>query len=148
MDNLMNSIIDYMTKKHRDCDDAFAAAEQAVSTDDWGQANDHWRAFADELERHLQMEEQVLFPKLEETNPSSGGPTNMMRMEHQQMRSLVHQINEALSEQLDENFFGLSETLMVLMQQHNMKEEQVLYPMADQTLSAPEDVIAAMDKLH
>jgi iron-sulfur cluster repair protein YtfE (RIC family) len=28
----------------------------------------------------------------------------------------------------------LSETLMMIMQQHNMKEEQMLYPMMDQTL--------------
>ena len=31
-----------------------------------------------------------------------------------------------------ENYLGLSETLMMLMQQHNMKEEQVLYRMMDQ----------------
>jgi len=33
---------------------------------------------------------------------------------------------------LSATFLGLAETLMLLMQQHNMKEEQVLYRMMDQ----------------
>ena len=32
------------------------------------------------------------------------------------------------------HFFGVSESLMMLMQQHNMKEEQMLYKMADMHL--------------
>jgi iron-sulfur cluster repair protein YtfE (RIC family) len=37
---------------------------------------------------------------------------------------------------------------MILLQQHNMKEEQMLYPMAQQHLSADSDrIIAMMDSL-
>ena len=39
---------------------------------------------------------------------------------------------------------GLAQSLLVLIQQHNMKEEQVLYPMADQVLAAPGEVVAEM----
>ena len=35
-----------------------------------------------------------------------------------------------------DGYLGLSETLMVLTQQHNMKEEQMLYHMMDQTFGA------------
>ncbi|TRZ68118.1 MAG: hemerythrin domain-containing protein, partial [Rhodocyclaceae bacterium] len=30
----------------------------------------------------------------------------------------------------------VAETLLILMQQHNMKEENILYPMCDQALAA------------
>jgi iron-sulfur cluster repair protein YtfE (RIC family) len=33
-----------------------------------------------------------------------------------------------------ERYLGLSETLQVLLQQHNIKEEGVLYPMIDRAL--------------
>ncbi|OOZ36881.1 hemerythrin domain-containing protein [Solemya velesiana gill symbiont] len=43
---------------------------------------------------------------------------------------------------------GLSETLMMIMQQHNMKEEQMLYRMADQVLAADaEAVIQQMNEV-
>ena len=144
----MSSILDFMTDKHRRCDDAFAAAEEAVSVGEWQQASEQWQQFSKELERHLQMEELVLFPEFEQATGNSNGPTGMMRAEHQQMRALAHQIDTALSGQQDEDFLGLSETLMVLMQQHNMKEEQALYPMADQAISTSGAVIESMQQIQ
>ncbi|OMH29067.1 hemerythrin domain-containing protein [Motiliproteus sp. MSK22-1] len=143
----MTTILDFMTEKHRACDDAFAAAEEAVSLNEWQTATEQWRLFSDELKSHLEMEELVLFPRFEEATGNSNGPTNMMRMEHQQMLALSHQIESALSAEQDEEFLGLSETLMVLMQQHNMKEEQVLYPMADQSIPQAGETIEAMNKI-
>jgi hemerythrin-like domain-containing protein len=71
-----------------------------------------------------------------------------MRQEHVQMRSLMSQMCEAIDANNKDKFFGLSETLMILLQQHNMKEEQMLYPMAQQHLSADSDrIIELMDSL-
>jgi iron-sulfur cluster repair protein YtfE (RIC family) len=44
-------------------------------------------------------------------------------------------MNEALVARDAENFAGAAETLLILMQQHNMKEENILYPMCDQALA-------------
>jgi len=42
-------------------------------------------------------------------------------------------------------FAGHAETLHILMQQHNMKEEQVLYPMTDRLLGGQAaDLVAQM----
>ena len=70
----------------------------------------------------------------------------MMRQEHTQMRTLISQMLEAIDADNKDRFFGLSETLMILMQQHNMKEEQMLYPMAQQHLAAESDLIVDMMK--
>ncbi len=32
-------------------------------------------------------------------------------------------------------YLGFSETLLIMMQQHNLKEESILYPMADSVLA-------------
>jgi len=62
------------------------------------------------------------------------GPTMIMRHEHDQMRALFAQIEDALQRRDEDDFLGNTETLLILIQQHNMKEEGMLYPMADEQL--------------
>ncbi len=130
----MSSIPEYMTTKHRECDDIFSDAESAVAKGDWATAETSFAAFAKELEVHLQMEENMLFPQFEQATGITAGPTQVMRGEHEQMRALVAQLNQTMASQNKDEFLGLSETLMVLMQQHNMKEEMMLYPMSQQQI--------------
>jgi hemerythrin-like domain-containing protein len=63
------------------------------------------------------------------------GPTRMMRMEHEQIRTLMDDAVNALDAGNSDDYLGLADTLVIMMQQHNMKEENVLYPMCDQHLS-------------
>jgi len=135
----MTTINEVMTRVHRDCDRHFAAAEAAVAVNDWAQAGTAWSQFVQTLERHMgRDEEEVLFPALEAVN-GPAGPTQVMRMEHGQMRALAAQAGSALAGQDAQEFFGLAETLMLLIQQHNMKEERILYPLMDRSLAnAPE----------
>jgi len=137
----MSSIPEYMTAKHRECDDVFSEAETAVAEQNWPLALDKWQSFARELSEHLTQEEEVLFPKFEEATGMTSGPTQVMRMEHQQMRALVQDLDNALAAKEKDEYLGLSETLMVMMQQHNMKEEMMLYPMMAQHLSDGEQLI-------
>ncbi|ROR29529.1 hemerythrin domain-containing protein [Inmirania thermothiophila] len=130
----MSEISSFMTRDHRDCDELFAAAENAVHEGDWEAARERFAAFADALRRHLDMEEQVLFPEIEERTGMVGGPTQVMRIEHQQMRDVIAAMEQAVADEDADEYLGQAETLMILMQQHNMKEEQILYPMSDQAL--------------
>lgn len=130
----MSSITDHMTQDHRRCDDMFTATETAVSEGNWLAATESWHDFEQTIEQHLKSEEEVLFPAFELATGNAGGPTSVMLMEHQQMRQLFGQIDTALSNQDADVVLGLTETLMILMQQHNMKEEQILYPMSQQVL--------------
>jgi len=140
----MTSIPDYMTVKHRECDDVFSEAESAVAEANWTLAEEKWQAFAKELELHLDAEETILFPEFEQATGMTSGPTHVMRMEHEQMRAMVKDLNQALAAQNKDEFLGLSETLMILMQQHNMKEEMMLYPMSQQQIPNAD---AVSDKL-
>lgn len=87
--------------------------------------------FIESLLSHFEHEESTLFPEFEETTGMKHGPTEMMRHEHAQMREMLEEMDKAISEHNQDRYLGLSETLLIFMQQHNMKEEQILYPMID-----------------
>jgi len=130
----MATISSFMQHNHRQCDELFAAAEEAVACENWDQAETGWQAFTSELEAHItDKEEGQLFLAIEAVNGPMG-PTMMMRSEHEQIRALLSQMSDALTARDDAQFLGLAETLMMLMQQHNMKEENILYPMMDQCI--------------
>ena len=127
----------YLTEEHRDCDDQFSRAEAAASDGDIAAARVAFAEFAANLAHHLEMEEGVLFPEFEQATGMHGvGPTAVMRMEHEQMRGLLGQMQGALAGEDLDSFLGIGETLNILIQQHNMKEEHMLYPMAEQALAA------------
>jgi hemerythrin-like domain-containing protein len=142
----MTSIVDFMTQDHRHCDDSYAATEERVAAGRWDEAAQSWRIFCSALETHLNREEGFLFPAFEAQTGNTRGPTAMMRMEHEQMRSIVSEMDEAFVTRDADSFLGLAETLMILTQQHNMKEEQILYPMCDQVLGDPDMLIKQMQE--
>lgn len=128
-------LTDFLTLDHRDCDLQFARAEAAAADGDLETARGAYAGFESALEHHLTVEEQVLFPEFEARTGMPGGPTAVMRMEHEQIRALLGQLRQALDRGELDDFLGFGETLNVLIQQHNMKEEQMLYPMCDRTLA-------------
>lgn len=143
----MNTIKEYLTNDHRRCDDLFAKMEEEASKSLLSATN-ICQAFIAEMERHFQMEERVMFVEFEQKTGMTQGPTAMMRQEHMQMRALMAQLHNAINANNKDKFFGLSETLMILLQQHNMKEEQMLYTMAQQHLNNDSDrIVEMMDSL-
>lgn len=141
----MSNIKDFLSDDHSRCDELFASMEDAASSD-LGSAVKAFEEFRDATERHFQMEERVMFFEFEQKTGMTQGPTAVMRHEHSQMRNLMLEMAKALEDGNKDKFFGNSETLMILMQQHNMKEEQMLYTMAQQRLSAEAPRIVEMMK--
>jgi iron-sulfur cluster repair protein YtfE (RIC family) len=130
----MSSISASMTRDHRACDERFAAAEGAAAKGDWLRAASGFAAYRAAMERHFAIEEETLFPAFERHTGMSAGPTEVMRAEHAEMRDLFERLAAAATAHDADEFFGLAETLNLLMQQHNMKEEQVLYALMDESL--------------
>jgi len=137
----MADITSFMSADHRRCDDEFVAAETAVDKENWEEAEKRLETFVNDTEHHFRMEEEVLFPAFEEASGMTAGPTQVMRMEHQQMRQLMEDMKAALTHRERDTFLGFSETMLMIMQQHNAKEEQMLYQMADQSLAGRQDEI-------
>ena len=131
----MLNIKNFMTGDHRQCDELLATAEQALATQAWDRATSAFTQFQSAVLQHFATEEGLLFPAFEAKTGMHSGPTQMMRNEHVQMRELMEAARQALLAQDAEEYEGNAETLFIMMQQHNVKEENVLYPMCDQQLA-------------
>ena len=132
----MTTIRSFMTDDHRRCDDYFAEAEQAIAKKNLEAARAAFGHFRNAVLAHFDSEEKTLFPTFESKTGMSMGPTQVMRMEHEQMRAMMNAAAAALAGGDREGFLGQVDSLLITMQQHNMKEENVLYPMCDQHLAA------------
>ncbi len=131
----MPSITQHLSGEHRACDHTFAAAEARAAEGDLVASRDLFEEFFEAMERHFRREESVLFPEFEARTGQTQGPTLIMRHEHEQMRRVFQDLATAFDAGDAGQILGLAETLLILMQQHNTKEEQMLYPMSDQALA-------------
>jgi iron-sulfur cluster repair protein YtfE (RIC family) len=126
----------YLEQDHERCDRLFDQARGQAEVGGWGDAAASLAAFRRALERHFAMEEAVLFAAIESARGGSIGPTQQMRLEHLDMRDLAQQMAAAAARRDSQTFAGTGETLRIMLEQHNLKEERVLYPMAEQILGA------------
>jgi hemerythrin-like domain-containing protein len=125
----------FFVADHRECDARWAEVEAAADAGDHEAAVKRFEAFDAAMRRHFEMEENVLFPAVEAALDMRGmGPTQIMRAEHAQMRGVLDQMAAEASAHDVPALVDLGDTLLMLIQQHNVKEEGVLYPMCDQAL--------------
>jgi hemerythrin-like domain-containing protein len=127
-------ILEFMRDGHRACDHLYTEAENALADKKVDEAKKLFSEFYRTTNHHFDMEEKELFITFEKRTGMMGGPTQMMRYEHQQLRALLESMVRSLNEGKFDDFFGQGESMMIMLQQHNMKEEQMLYPMIDRTL--------------
>ena len=142
----MTTISEYLGQDHRCCDKLFEQVERSVTKSHWDEAEAAFSEFDNAMQRHMVMEETVLFPAFEIATGIASGPTQVMRAEHRQIRALLVGISFTLKERDAVGFDGHAETLNILLQQHNLKEEGMLYPMSDRALSGKQQEI--IDAMH
>jgi hemerythrin-like domain-containing protein len=160
---ILNPTETLMTE-HRAIERMLAVLETAAQRLDAGErprpdlfreAVDFVRNFADRC--HHGKEEENLFPRMEARGvPRNGGPLGMMLMEHDQGRAYVGAMagaidayeagDQAAARTIAENAHGYVE----LLRAHIMKENNVLFPMADRVLSADDqrELTARFDQVE
>lgn len=111
---------------------------QGLKKKDYAQAKENFKKFKFGLQRHIAWEEEILFPLFEEkTGMKDGGPTEVMRQEHRQIEQALEVLHKKVQRQDPKS--DLEEDLVWdLLKQHNMKEESILYPAIDQSISEKE----------
>lgn len=140
-----------------------AARKEVAHIDQTGQVNagriremvDFFKNFVDRC--HHGKEEKHLFPRLEERGiPREGGPIGVMLEEHQQGRSKVWALSEALRrldqgdalapDDVREHLAAYADLMIV----HTRKENAMLFPMGDQVLTEEDQrsLIDAFDALE
>lgn len=143
----MTPLAQTMRLDHARCDLLFSKAEAAAEDARWADCETQTVQFVDALLHHFDVEENVLFPAFETRTGMSSGPTQVMRSEHEQMRQVAQMLKDGAAAQDGDAFADAAETLLILMQQHNMKEENILYPMVEEAVGDDAQVQAGVEAL-
>ena len=134
------SISAFLGADHGRCDGFYAEAEESARANDAARAAERFARFETCLLRHMAMEEEALFAELDHRMGFAGeGPTAVMREEHEQLRGLLTRLRDCVEGGDLASFADVCETLLVLMEQHNMKEEELLYPLMDEAFAGEEE---------
>ena len=119
---------EYLIAAHRRCRLLFGEVRHLVDQADWAAALRHCRAFCVELDGHFTDEEEIVYPLFEQATAMPSGPTEVMRYEHDQLRELMEALYQAIAAADLRQCQQLADNLQHQLQQHNVKEERILYP--------------------
>lgn len=140
----MESISSYMQQDHVVIDGIAERAVAAAQAHDSAALARDGAEFLRRLRQHIEVEEQVLFPAFEQrTGMSAGGPSKVMRIEHEQMRPILAQMDTAVAAQDGAGYQRASKALLDILMPHNQKEEQMMYPMLDQAVGEDAQALLA-----
>lgn len=126
------TVSELLGEHHRMLDEILDQVIQRAGAGQPGEAADLFAGFDRGLRRHIHAEEEILFPAFEDATGMAGGPTAVMRAEHEEIKDLLEEIGQLLAQSE-----GIAESVLRLRQvlgPHNGKEEEILYPMSDQAL--------------
>lgn len=139
----MQSVQDYFEKDHDRLDGHFAEF-QKLKRVDYPAAKANFKEFLTGLTRHIVWEEDVLFPLFErKTEMAEGGPTAVMRQEHRLIKGHLDALHDKVRA-ADPDSGAEERALLGVLKDHNVKEEQILYPAIDASLAPGE--LAAVEK--
>jgi len=134
----MTTILEFMSVDHDRLDNKIRmySTEKLVDIE---RAESIFLSFKNELERHIIWEEDILFPVFEKkTGIKDGGPTSVMRMEHNQIKNHLQEIKRKLHTKKIQDPCKEEVALFKVLESHNQKEENILYPGIDNLTSERE----------
>jgi len=95
------------------------------------------RSFADD--HHQLKEESALFPVLMTTSLANDSRLRQMTFEHDQERSLVEGLEDALRTKKGSDFVLLAKWLAMLIRTHIHKEDNILFELTQRSLTSEQD---------
>ena len=127
----IESLAAALEREHHEIDEGIDAFTSGSPSGDRGSLTRAIHA----LRRHIYLEEEFLFPPLRDAGLMA--PVFVMLREHAQMWETLDTLERDLAAGADDKAaFALCHQLTVQLQHHNMKEERILYPQADEVLTA------------
>jgi uncharacterized protein (DUF2249 family) len=129
------SVSRYLAWDHDRLDDILNRAMELGRGEQWEEAAALAAEFRIGLFRHIEIEEAILFKAFEEvTGMREGGPTEVMRHEHVDIKESVDGILQASVDRSLDDLERNHANLLGVLIEHNMKEENILYPLTDRSL--------------
>ncbi len=145
------SIKKFMSEDHDRLDGIFREFQNAKKSDP-GRAIKLFSEFKTGLQRHIVWEEEILFPLFEQQNDmgapgaAESGPTAVMRTEHRQIKEFLEKIHDGIAAG-GGGTDDFERALLDVLRGHNDKEEGILYPWIDESVSG-ENREKAFKEMH
>lgn len=132
-------VSEYLQTDHRRLDSILEEVGRRLEAGASDGAGARFAEFACGLNRHIDAEEQVLFPFFEQSTGMTSGPTMVMRSEHLEIRGLLDRARSAIEGISASAAREALQTLTALLEEHNAKEEGILYPMTDRVAGGEQE---------
>lgn len=132
------SVTAYLSWDHDRLDALLVRACDLLDRGDFAEARSTFATFRSGLERHIRLEEEILFSEFERRTGMVAGPTQVMRIEHRHIEHALDRMGTALEASDRPTFATAYADLLEVLGPHNEKEEHILYPMTDRSLDETE----------
>jgi hemerythrin-like domain-containing protein len=137
----MRSVGEAFAHDHRRLERTLQASAAHVGAARWDAAAAAFAKFRRGIERHMEIEEQLLFPAVE------GGAetplTAILRKGHRDLRVFFDELDDALRARDADEYGRITASMRALLERHDEKEEAELYPAAQARLGAKAAAVAA-----
>jgi len=107
----------------------------------WEEVDKLFPKMRNEFLTHFDMEESVAFKEFNAAECAGCNPTGVMVAEHEQMRLLLNRAEQYIDSRDKDTLLSLFDSFMLVVQQHNIKEENIMYSLLDQALNANREKI-------
>jgi iron-sulfur cluster repair protein YtfE (RIC family) len=135
---VFQSVTDAMSTDHDRIDALFEDVRAMVEDGELERADHYFADVRAQLLDHIRIEDNILLPALVARVGGFNGPRSVMRREHEMIIAALNRIAGALARQDASAFRVLDREIHALLSSHNYKEERVLYPVLDRTLTLEE----------
>jgi hemerythrin-like domain-containing protein len=144
-----DSVTEIFSLDHRRLDAILADAKRGLAAGDIAQASERFSEFRSGLERHIAVEEEVLFPAFEAlAGAAAARPTEVMRREHVELRRLMAEVSAQLERGGEPGHATPFAALTALVYAHNGKEERILYPATDAAAQKADALEALVERVR
>lgn len=137
----MQNIGEAFAHDHRRLERTLEASVAHVHAGRWDAAADAFSVFRRGIEKHMAVEEEVLFPAVE--NGTETPLTAILRKGHRDLRVFFDEIEDALNARDAEEYCRIAASMRALLERHDEKEEAELYPAAQARLGVNAAAVAA-----
>ena len=119
---------------HRRLEQALEGSVAHVRAGQWDAAAEAFSIFRRGIDRHMAVEEEVLFPAVEDGAETP--LTAILRKGHRDLRVFFGELGDAMEDRDAQEYGRIAASMRALLERHDEKEEVELYPAAQERLGA------------
>lgn len=131
----------WLDHDHRRYEAVLADLESLAETEDWHAVRERFDALRADLELHVRMENEVLYPAYEALPDAPQAPTAALRREHDEIVRLLRDVGHVLGTEDSDLFLEALAGLDGALTRHHENEEEIFLPMASHALLAQRDEV-------